>query len=681
MPNCPTPNYRALTLLSWALLASCASAPAPAPHRSGMDLADFNRAVRPQDNLYDFVSGAWLASTQVPADQSNYGTFAQLNVAAQDQLHRIMQETLRSRPAAASEERKAVDFYRSFMDVGRIEALGLAPLRRELARIDALASSADVVRYMGYNQTIGISEPLAWSAPQDPGDARSYITEIDQSGLTMPDRDYYLLDEPAYRDYRSQLVTYIGRLLSLGGASELEAGAGAQTVMAIETQLAQAQWSRVENRDPIKTYNPLTLAQASKLAPQIDWSALFAAVGSPVDRFVVSQPSFISALGRMSVTVPVGDWRIYFRYKLLDGYAPFLSAAFDELYFDFHQRTLLGVQLQRPRWQRALAALNGNIGEIVGRLYVARRFPPRSRRRIRLLVGNLLQAYARSIDQLDWMGPQTRAQAQLKLSKLTAKIGYPDKWRNYSALRVSADDLIGNLMRSGRFELHRQAARLGAPVDREEWQLTPQTVNAYYDPTLNEIVFPAAILQPPFFDARADDAANYGAIGAVIGHEISHAFDDQGRQFDGDGNLRDWWTPADAERFKARTAALVAQYSAYTVLDGLHVNGELTLGENIADLSGLTIAYRAYQISLQGHEAPIIDGFTGPQRFFLGWAQIWRRKDRDDNVRRRISVDPHSPEEFRANGAASNVDAFYDAFGVESADRMYRPPAERVKLW
>jgi putative endopeptidase len=423
------------------------------------------------------------------------------------------------------------------------------------------------------------------------------------------------------------------------------------------------------------------LAQASKLAPQIDWSALFAAVGSPVDRFVVSQPSFISALGRMTETVPVGDWRIYFRYKLLDDYAPFLPAAFDQLYFDFHQRALLGVQLQRPRWQRGLAALNGNIGEIVGRLYVARSFPPRSRRRIRLLVDNLLQAYARSLEQLDWMGPQTRAQAQLKLSKLTAKIGYPDKWRNYSALRVSADDLIGNLVRSSQFELHRQAARLGTPVDREEWQLTPQTVNAYYDPTLNEIVFPAAILQPPFFDARADDAANYGAIGAVIGHEISHGFDDQGRQFDGDGNLRDWWTSADAERFKARTAALVAQYSTYTVLDGMHVNGQLTLGENIADLSGLTVAYKAYQISLHAHEAPIIDGLTGPQRFFLGWAQIWRRKDRDDNLRRRISVDPHSPEEFRANGAASNVDAFYDAFGVEPGDRMYRPPAERVKLW
>ena len=539
MPTRRVPKYRALTLLTWALLASCAVGPAPVPYRSGVDLADFNRTVRPQDNLYDFVSGAWLASTQVPADQSNYGTFAQLNSTAQSQLHRIMQETLRSRPAAGSEERKAVDFYRSFMDVGRIEALGLAPLRRELQHIDALASSADVVRYMGYNQTIGISEPLAWSAPQDPGDARSYITEIDQSGLTMPDRDYYLLDGPAYRDYRSQLVTYIGRLLSLAGASELEAGAGAQAVMAIETQLAQAQWSRVENRDPIKTYNPADAWRRPRSSRRRSTGArCLPRSGSPVDRFVVSQPSFISALGRMTVTVPVGDWRIYFRYKLLDAYAPFLPAAFDQLYFDFHQRTLLGVQLQRPRWERALAALNGNIGEIVGRLYVARHFPPRSRRRITLLVGNLLQAYARSIEQLDWMDPQTRAQAQLKLSKLTAKIGYPNKWRNYSALRVSADDLIGNLVRSGQFELHRQAARLGAPVDREEWQLTPQTVNAYYDLTLNEIVFPAAILQPPFFDARADDAANYGAIGAVIGHEISHGFDDQGRQFDGDGNLR-----------------------------------------------------------------------------------------------------------------------------------------------
>jgi putative endopeptidase len=669
--------------LSWIVAATLAGGAVAdeAPLKSGLDLSGYDRAVRPQDNLYTFSNGTWERRTEIPADLSNYGTFTKLDEEAQDQVHGLLEDALRTPPAPGTEEAKAADFYRSFLDSARIESLGLAPLASQLARIDAIKTPSDVVRYIGYNQVIGVGDPMAWSAPQDPGDAKRYLTEIDQSGLTMPDRDYYLRDDAKYREYRQQFESYVSSMLVLAGTGGAEAARQTHTIVDIETRLAQAHWTKVQNRDPVKTYNKMDLATARKLAPQIDWRDFFAAVGAPVNEFVISQPSFISALGKMIDAVPVADWRTYFRYRLLDNYAPFLPAKFDQLHFQFHEHVLSGVMEQRPRWKRAVALLDGNIGEITGRMYVARYFPPESKARMKALVGNLLEAYTRALDQIEWMGPRTREQAKLKLSRIMVKIGYPDHWRDYSALSISPDDLIGNVERSAHFDLERHAMRLDKPVDRGEWDMTPQTVNAYYSPTMNEIVFPAAILQPPFYDASADDAVNYGGIGAVIGHEVSHGFDDQGRQFDADGNLRDWWTPDDAARFKALTAALVTQYSAFTVLDGLHVNGELTLGENIADNSGVTIAYQAYRIALQGHEPPVIDGFTGPQRFFLGWAQIWRRKYRPDNLRQRISVDPHSPNEFRANGVARDVDAFYDAFGVKPGDGMYLPPAQRVKIW
>ena len=669
--------------LPWIIAATLAGGAVAdeAPLISGLDLAGYDRAVRPQDNLYNFSNGTWEQRTQIPPDLSNYGSFTKLDEQAQDQVHGLLEDALRVQPAPGTEEAKAADFYRSFLDSARIESLGLTPLASQLARIDAIKTRGDVVRYIGYNQVIGVGDPMAWSAPQDPGDAKRYITEIDQSGLTMPDRDYYLRDDAKYREYRQRFESYVSSMLVLAGASSADAARQTHTIVGIETRLAQAQWTKVQNRDPVKTYNKMDLASARKLAPQIDWRDFFAAVGAPVNEFVISQPSFISALGKMIDGVPVADWRTYFRYRLLDNYAPFLPAKFDQLHFEFHEHVLSGVMEQRPRWKRAVALLDGNIGEITGRMYVTRYFPSESKARMKALVGNLLEAYTRALDKIEWMGPHTREQAKLKLSRILVKIGYPDRWRDYSALSISPDDLIGNVERSAHFDLERHAMRLDKPVDRGEWDMTPQTVNAYYSPTMNEIVFPAAILQPPFYDANADDAANYGGIGAVIGHEISHGFDDQGRQFDADGNLRDWWTPDDAARFKALTAALVAQYSAYTVLDGLHVNGELTLGENIADNSGVTIAYQAYRIALQGREPPVIDGFTGPQRFFLGWAQIWRRKYTADNLRQRISVDPHSPNEFRANGVARDIDAFYDAFGVKPGDGMYLPPAQRVKIW
>ncbi len=437
----------------------------------------------------------------------------------------------------------------------------------------------------------------------------------------------------------------------------------------------------MQNRDPVKTYNPMTLPEYQKLAPGFDWMAFFEGMGAPVQRLDVSQPTFIKGIGQLVKTVPVSDWRVYFKFQLLDDYSPALSAQFADLEFGFHQKTLNGIPEPLPRWRQAVDSMDSNMGELIGRMFVESHFGAEAKSRMLVLVGNLLKAFDTSIDGLEWMSPTTRAEAKKKLSMITVKIGYPDKWRDYSTLSVRSDDLVGNLLRASEFQHQRYVSRTGGPVDKGEWLMTPQTVNAYYNSTTNEITFPAAILRWPFYDMTADDAVNYGGIGSVIGHEISHGFDDSGRQFDGDGNLRDWWTADDGVKFKQRAAELARQYSGYTVLDNRHLNGELTLGENIGDLSGMAVAFKAYQISLNGKPAPEIDGFTGQQRFFLGWAQVWRRKYRDAELLKRLVTDPHSPSEFRANGPASNIDAFYDAFAVKPGDRMYRAPNERVKIW
>ena len=671
---------RPIHVLAAALLAACAAPRAPAP-RSGLDLAGFDRTVRAQDDLFRHSGGGWLAATEIPADLANYGAFTRLDEDARANVRALIEETVRASPPAGSGEAKVADFYRSYLDTATIETQGLAPLAAELARIDAIANVGDLAAYIGHNQTIGVGAPLLWYVQQDARDATRYMTWLDQSGLTMPDRDYYLRGEPKYVEYRARLAEYVAALLREAGADAAEAAGSAARIVALETRLAQANWTQVQNRDPVATYNKVGLAEAGRLAPGFDWARFFAGVGAPVDEFLVSQPSYVTALAGLLNSQPLADWKAYFRFHLLDAYAPYLPARFDALQFGFHQRALNGVEEPKPRWKRAVMATDGALGEITGRLYVQRHFSAAARERARELVANLLTAYRQSIDQLEWMGPETRARAQEKLAKFSVKIGYPDQWRDYGALEVRADELVGNLLRSARFEQQRQARRLGGPVDRGEWLMTPQTVNAYYNPLMNEIVFPAAILQPPFFDAAADPAVNYGGIGAVIGHEISHGFDDQGRQFDGDGNLRDWWTVEDGARFKARTAALVQQFNAYRVLDDQPINGELTLGENIADLSGLAIAYKAYELSLGGEPAPLIDGYSGAQRLFLGWGQVWRRKYRDDNLRMRLAVDPHSPSEFRANGPVGNIDAFYAAFDVRPGDGQYRAPAERVRIW
>jgi putative endopeptidase len=676
-PRMTPARLRRTGMLGAALfLAACATL-RTGDSRTGLTPQDLDTSVRPQDNLYRYASGGWLARTTIPSDRSNIGAFGELEVAAQQQVRDLLQEAV-AKPAG-SPGRKAADLYASFLDKNTVETRGLTPLKAELARIDGLQTTNDLAGYIGYAQTLPVNTPVGWYVGQDARNATAYITTLTQSGLSLPDRDYYLKSDASYVKYRGQLHDYVMQLLQAAG--DANASTAADRVVAIEQQLATAQWSRVQNRDPVATYNKLDMGRLADLAPGVDWPAFFAGAAAPVPDVDVDQPGYITALAGMLQKVPMGDWRVYFRYKLLDAYAPLLPAPFEQLHFGFHERALSGVEQQAERWKRGVDLVNRLMGEASGELYVDRHFSASSRQRMRELVGNLIKAFDASIDTLAWMTPPTRAEARRKLSAINVKVGYPDKWRDYSTLEIRRDDLVGNATRASQFEQRRQRNQLGGPIDRGEWGITPETVNAYYNPTMNEVVFPAAILQPPFFNPAADDAVNYGAIGGFIGHELSHGFDDSGRQYDAVGNLRDWWSDEDARRFKALTAALVGQAAAFHGIDDQPLNGELTLGENIADLSGLAIAYKAYVISLGGKPGPTIGGFTAGQRFFLGWGQAWRRLHRDDDARQRLSVDPHGPSEFRVNGPASNMDAFYEAFQVKPGDRLYRKHEDRIRIW
>jgi predicted metalloendopeptidase len=676
------------------VLTACATpAPAPAPQTpaaeaappaplrpSGLLLAGYDTNVRPQDDLYEFTGAKWLRETAIPADRSSWGTFAILDERAEIDVRAIAEEAAqRTDHAPGSDGQKIGDLYASFMDEQAIDAAGLKPLEARFARIRKVLTQADVVQFLGESQRLLQRVPLNYYVSQDAGDATRYIGILSQGGLSMPDRDYYLKSDKANAAFRKQHLAYIEQMLKLAGAKN--AAARAVRIAQLETAIAAIQWTKVQNRDPVATYNKATPAQLAALAPSFDWAAFFAAAGAPAVAVDVNQPTFVQAFAQLVTATPVSVWREYFFFELLDVSAPYLAAPFATAHFDFHSKALQGVEQQPERWKRGVALLDSQVGQLVGKEYVARHFRPESKARIRELVANLLAAFDESIGTLEWMSPATRAAAKAKLAKFSVKVGYPDKWQDYSALAIARDDLYGNVQRGTEYQFNRDLARLGGPIDRSEWLLTPQTVNAYYNPVMNEIVFPAAILQPPYFDATVDDAVNYGGIVGVIGHEVSHGFDDSGRQYDGDGNLRDWWTAEDAARFKALADRLVAQYDAYTVLDGEHLNGRLTLGENIGDLSGLAMAWRAYQLSLGGKPAPVIDGYTGAQRFFLGWSQGWRWKYRDNNLRMRLVTDPHSPAQFRVNGVVTNLDAFYEAFGVDVGDKLYRAPADRVKIW
>jgi len=680
MLNSRRPLLLATAIVAAPALATAQARTAQAPSRLGVDTTAFDRSARPQDDFFRFVNGTWVKRTEIPADRSSWGSFVELTERSDEALATIIAEASAAEAPAGSDLQKVRDAYRSFMDTARIESLGSNPLEAELRAVAALGSVSELPGLLAHLARLGVGGPFGASVQQDQKNSNVYIVGVSQAGLGMPDRDYYLRPDPRLEATRTAYGEYLTQTLTLGGIPD-PAGAAAR-IVALETRMAEKHWERAKNRDRDLTYNKMTVQELSGLAPAFDWAAYFGAAGlGAATDIIVRQPDYFQALNEILTTTPVSTWREYLAARLIGSFADVLPNEFFATRFAFYGKALSGQQEMRPREKRAIDATEGALGEVLGRLYVERHFTAAAKSRMDGLVKNLRAAFEQGINELEWMSPATKAQAQAKLAKFTVKIGYPDKWRDYSSLEIKPDDLIGNAMRTIAFQYDDNVGRLGKPVDRARWGMTPQTVNAYYSSTNNEIVFPAAILQPPFFNVAADDAVNYGGIGAVIGHEISHGFDDQGSKSDGDGNLRDWFTPEDLAAFQALTGKLSDQYATYEPLEGMHINGRLTLGENIGDLSGLAVAYRAYRMSLGGKEAPVIDGFTGDQRFFLGWAQVWRTKMRDEAMRQQLLTNPHSPGMYRAFVPLMNIEAFYRAFDVKPGDGMYRPPEERVKIW
>ncbi len=671
------------------LVAACsqpsapASAPAaaPPPLVSGLDAATFDRTARPQDDLFRFVNGGWLATTEIPADKPAYGGFYEAFDRSQEQLKVLVEAAAAAPNAPGSDGQKIGDFYTAFMDEARAEQLGLTPLASELKAIQALSTKADLAKYFARQAKLSVGgAPLGPGVDGDAKDPTRNTLYIGQGGIGLPDRDYYLKNDPKLREYRTKYVAYVTTVLT--AAQVPDPAKAAADILALETRLARAHWTNVESRDAVKTYNKVALADLPVQFPGLDWTAWTGELGiSNAPAVVIAQPSFVKALAATVAATPVDQWKPHLTFHVIDRFAPYLHPALVNARFDFRNRTLQGVAELQPRWKRALNNLDATVGELLGKTYVEKHFTPAAKARMDTLIENLRAAYREGIDGLEWMGPETKKEAHAKLAAFRPKIGYPSKWRDYSKVEIKRDDLVGNMMRALEADSLFDLGKVGQPIDPEEWEMNPQTVNAYYHPVRNEIVFPAAILQPPFFDMAADDAMNYGAIGGVIGHEMGHGFDDQGRRFDAKGVLRDWWTAKDGEEFMRRAKGLVAQYSAIEALPGLKVNGELTLGENIGDLTGLVIAHRAYQKSLGGKPAPVMDGLTGDQRFFAGWAQAWRAKTRDDFLRQQIMSDVHAPDMFRATRPLPNVDAFYTAFDVKPGDALFLPPDQRVKIW
>ena len=669
------------------LLFGCSQTDAPADTpkntaakslKSGIDRAGMDFGVRPQDDFFAYANGTWIKETVIPADQSGWGSFQILSEAGLDQLQTIIQDVADSSDDAKTA--KIGDFYNSYVDLERVNELGISPVADLLTQIDAVSSHTQVVEFFATTNELGIDGPFNFRIGQDVKSPDNYILITWQSGLGLPDRDYYFDESERGMELRTKYVNFIADLLSLSDYTD--AKAAAERIMAVETQLAEHHWDKVDNRDPIKRYNKVSGEELAAMLANFDTNVFFNGVGTGVqDYVIVSQPSFVAAFNDLFPTVPVDTWKEYLRLQVLTAYANVLSQNFVDVNFDFFSKTLRGNEEQRPRWKRAINAINGSLGELLGQLYVEKHFPPEAKTRMMTMVNNLVLAYEESISNLEWMSDETKVKALDKLSKFTPMIGYPDKWRDYSELQISADDLVGNIRRARTFNHYRQVDKLGSPIDRSEWFMPPQRVNAYYNPPMNQIVFPAAILQPPFFVFDAEDARNYGGIGLVIGHEIGHGFDDQGSKYDGDGNLANWWTDEDRRRFEERTNMLVEQYNAFEPLPGFFINGKLTLGENIGDLGGASIALRAYEMSLDGKESPIIDGMTGKERFFLGMAQIWRAKYRDEVVELRVKNDPHSPAYYRVNGVVPNINEFYETFDVNEGDAHYLPKEERVVIW
>ncbi len=690
---------RSLPCMAMALLAVAACASKPAQEKSlpattspaaapptaapaaigdfGIDLSAGNSHVKPGDDFFAYANGAWFDSFAIPADHTSYGPFNTLDDLSKKRVRGIVESAAAAHAATGTPEQQIGDFYASFMDTAGIEASGLAPAHADLASIAAANSRESIARLFGL---AGFASLFEADLPADFHNPDRYALYVSETALGLPDRDYYLKDDAKLKELRAKYVAYIGQMLQLAGESD--AGAKARRVMAFETAASKVQWSIDKRRDVDLIWNPRTKAQLLVYAPGFPWQPFLESlkVGDRQD-LVLGELTAIRDLARLFQRTPLSTLRAWLTFQYLNSHAELLPQRFDAAHFAFYGQAMRGQPEQRERWKRAVDQVDDALGESVGRLYVAQYFPPASKAKMQQLVADLRAALSERIDALDWMTPQTKVRAHEKLAAFTPKIGYPDKWKDYSALVVRRDELIGNVRRAAQWQWDYKVARIDKAVDRDEWQMTPQEINAYYNPSNNEIVFPAAILQPPFFDPNADAAVNFGAIGAIIGHEMGHGFDDQGRKFGPSGALLDWWTAADSQVFAARTARLIKEFSGFEALPGLHVNGANTIGENIGDLGGLNMAHEAYLISLKGAPAPVIDGLSGDQRFFLAWAQGWQSLYRDEQLRKLVVSNPHSPPQFRVNGVVRNMDAWYAAFDVSPTDRLYLPPAERVRIW
>ena len=648
--------------------------------RSGVNVADLDPSIRPQDDLFRHVNGRWLRSTEIPAEKVSYDTFGQLGDKVEADLRAIVEEL-----AAAPNKRNGSpaqqigDLYASLMDEQRIEALGTAPIRPQLDRIYALGTAADFAAEAGRLSAHGVGGPFGGNVAMDP-ESGELVVHLTQSGILLPDRDYYLDGSARYASIRKQYQDYLTHIFTLTGRDK--AAAEAQAVIALETELARAQWNQADSRDPLKISNRFLFSDLNRSFPGFDWRRWAEPQGIHQLRLIVlAQPSFFKRFAELIVATPLDTWKSWLAARYITASAPFISNAFSEARFDFFGRVLSGQELPRVRWRRGVSLVSGYLGDAIGRLYVQKHFTPASKQKVEALVDNLLDAFRRAIDASDWMAAATKRKARQKLSALTVKVGYPDEWREYRGLVIKPDDLLGNMQRARQFESDYRLGRVKSLSRRSDWLIAPQTVNAYYGTGQNELIVTAALLQPPVFDPDADEAANYGAIGAIVGHELGHAFDDRGRFYDGAGNVRDWWTPEDEAAFRTRARMLVDQFNGFSPLPGAKVNGELTLAENVGDLVGLSIAHQAYTLSRQGRAAPAIDGLTGDQRFFLSWARVWRGKLRDEYLRQWVLFSAHAPSLYRANTPVSNITAFYEAFQVKPGDALYREPARRVRIW
>jgi putative endopeptidase len=660
-----------------------------------LDPRNMDTSVKPQDDFFNYANGTWLKNNPIPPEYSRWGSFNELIEKNNDALREIAEQAAKIatqesgqskiKKAAEADLQKVGDFYASGMNEDAINQAKVQPLQDEVKRIDAITDLSALTKEIGRLHSIGVGALFGFTSGQDDKNSTMVIAQAFQGGLGLPDRDYYTKDDDASKKLRDQYVAHVTKMFSLLGDSADAAAAHARTVMDIETSLAKPARTRVELRDPQKNYNKMSPAELEKVMPDFKWNDYFKILDLPVPGAInVGQPDFFKAANNVFKTVSLDNWKTYLRWHLVHAAAPTLSQELVDENFAFYGKTLTGTEKLKPRWKRVVSTIDNEVGEALGKLYVADHFPPEAKQRALEMVNNLEEALADRIKTNDWMDEPTKKEALKKLAAFTVKIGYPDKWRDYSLLKIDRGPYVLNVMRSDKFEVGREMKKIGKPVDRSEWGMSPPTVNAYYNPNLNEIVFPAGILQPPFFNPEADDAVNYGGIGAVIGHEMTHGFDDQGRQYDAVGNLRDWWTPVSAKAYNERSKAIVDQYAAYEPLPGLHINGELTQGENIADIGGLKIAYAAFQKALAKHPEEAnkkIDGFTPDQRFFLAWAQIWRANQRDEDTKLRLNTDPHSPGRFRANGPVSNMPEFQKAFDLPDNSAMVRPAKDRANIW